>query len=104
MNFRKLFLTIGICLELSSGLCAAQEVTVTAASDLQFVMQDLGARFQSESKSVKFIYGSSGTFAQQLQNGAPFDMFFSANLDFPNQLEAVGLTEPGVFYQFFICS
>ena len=39
-------------------------------------------------------------FAQQLQNGAPFDMFFSANLDYARQLEAAGLTEPGTFYQY----
>ena len=81
MNFRRLVLAIAICLGLSGGLCAAQEITVAAAADLQFVMQDVGARFQSETgKTVKLIYGSSGNFAQQLQNGAPFDMFFSANL------------------------
>jgi molybdate transport system substrate-binding protein len=103
MNFKTLFLAIAICLGLSSGLCVAQEVTVAAAADLQFVMQDVGARFQSESgKTVKFIFGSSGNFAQQLQNGAPFDMFFSANLDYPKQLEAAGLTEPGTFYQYAV--
>jgi molybdate transport system substrate-binding protein len=101
MIFRRLALAIAICLGLSGGPCAAQEITVAAAADLQFVMQDVGARFQSETgKTVKLIYGSSGNFAQQLQNGAPFDMFFSANLDYPKQLEAGGLTEPGTFYQY----
>jgi len=101
MNFRSLVLVLAISLGLSGGLCAAQEITVAAAADLQLVMQDVGARFQSETgKSVKLIYGSSGNFAQQLQNGAPFDMFFSANLDYPKQLEAAGLTEPGTFYQY----
>jgi len=66
-------------------------------------MQDVGARFQKETgKTVKLIYGSSGNFAQQLQNGAPFDMFFSANLDYPKRLEAAELTEPGTFYQYAI--
>jgi molybdate transport system substrate-binding protein len=101
MKFRKLVLAVAILLGLSGGLCAAQEITVAAAADLQFVMQDVEARFQSETgKSVKLIYGSSGNFAQQLQNGAPFDMFFSANLDYPKQLDAAGLTEPGTFYQY----
>jgi molybdate transport system substrate-binding protein len=82
-------------------LCAAQEFTVAAASDLQFAMQDISARFQQKTgHTVKVIYGSSGNFAQQLQNGAPFDMFFSANLDYPKQLEAAGLTEPGTFYSY----
>src|SRR4051794_14481419 len=85
----------------SAGLGNAQEFTVAAAADLQFVMQDAAARFQKETgKTVKLIYGSSGNFAQQLQNGATFDMFFSANLDYPKQLEASGLIEPGSFYQY----
>jgi len=79
--------------------CAGQELTVAAAADLQFAMQDIAARFEKETgKTVKLTYGSSGNFTQQLQNGAPFDMFFSANLDYPKQLEAAGLTEPGTFY------
>ncbi|HMJ20278.1 MAG TPA: molybdate ABC transporter substrate-binding protein [Terriglobales bacterium] len=103
MKFRRLVLAVAIFLGLSGGLCAAQEITVAAAADLQFVMQEVGARFQSATgKSVKLIYGSSGNFTQQLQNGAPFDMFFSANLDYPKQLEAAGLTEPGTFYQYAI--
>lgn len=103
MKFRRLVLVVAIFLGLSGGLCAAQEITVAAAADLQFVMQEIGARFKSATgKSVKLIYGSSGNFTQQLQNGAPFDMFFSANLDYPKQLEAAGLTEPGTFYQYAI--
>jgi molybdate transport system substrate-binding protein len=84
-----------------SHLCAAQEITVAAAADLQFAMQDVTARFQKETgKSVKLIYGSSGNFFEQVQNGAPFDMFFSANLDYPKKLEAAGLTAPGSYYRY----
>jgi molybdate transport system substrate-binding protein len=84
-----------------SQLCVAQELTVAAAADLQFAMQDVAARFQKETgKKVKLIYGSSGNFFQQIQNGAPFDMFFSANLDYPKKLEAAGLTEPGSYHQY----
>jgi molybdate transport system substrate-binding protein len=103
VKFRRLALAVAVFVGLSGGFCAAQEITVAAAADLQFVMQDVAARFQSETgKSVKLIYGSSGNFAQQLQNGAPFDMFFSANRDYPKQLEAAGLTEPGSFYQYAV--
>ncbi len=84
-----------------SQLCVAQEITVAAAADLQSAMQDVAARFQRETgRTVKLIYGSSGNFFQQIQNGAPFDMFFSANLDYPKKLEAAGLTEPGTYYQY----
>lgn len=81
--------------------CKAQEITVAAAADLQFAMQEIAANFQRESgKTVKVIYGSSGTFFQQIQNGAPFDMFFSANVDYPKKLEASGLIDSGSFYQY----
>jgi len=72
--------------------CAAQAITVAVAADLQFAMQDVAAKFQKQTgKEVKLIYGSSGNFFQQLQNGAPFDMFFSANLDYAKKLEIAGL-------------
>jgi molybdate transport system substrate-binding protein len=98
MNVRRLSL-ITVAVAFISQLCAAQEITVAAASDLQFAMQDVAARFEKETgKTAKLIYGSSGNFFQQIQNGAPFDMFFSANLDYPKKLEAAGLIEPGSFY------
>jgi molybdate transport system substrate-binding protein len=79
----------------------AQEINVAAAADLQFAMQDIAARFRKETgKTVKVTYGSSGNFFQQLQNGAPFDLFFSANLDYPRKLEAAGLAEPDSLYQY----
>jgi molybdate transport system substrate-binding protein len=98
MNVRRLSL-IAVAVVFISQLCAAQEITVAAASDLQFAMQDVAARFEKETgKTAKLIYGSSGNFFQQIQNGAPFDMFFSANLDYPKKLEAAGLIEPGSFF------
>jgi molybdate transport system substrate-binding protein len=77
----------------------AQDLTVAAAADLQFAMQDITSRFaQQTGKKVQVVYGSSGNFAQQLRNGAPFDMFFSANVDYPRGLEREELVESGSFY------
>jgi len=82
-------------------LCTAQQITVAAAADLQFALHDIATRFEKESgKVVKVVYGSSGNFFQQIQNGGPFDLFFSANLDYAKKLEAAGLTEPGSLYQY----
>ncbi|HTF42578.1 MAG TPA: molybdate ABC transporter substrate-binding protein [Terriglobales bacterium] len=93
-----------ICLALllfGALVCPAQELTVAAAADLQFAMQDIATRFQKESgKTVKVIYGSSGNFFQQIQNGGPFDLFFSANLDYPKKLDADGLVVPDTYYQY----
>ena len=64
-------------------------------------MQEVAARFEQQTgKKAKVIFGSSGNFFQQIQNGAPFDIFFSANLDYPKKLEAAGLVEPGSYYQY----
>ena len=100
MNLRKLAVVFALIAALT-GFASAQDLTVAAAADLQFAMQDVAARFQKDSgKQVKVIYGSSGAFSQQIQNGAPFDVFFSANLDYPKQLDAASLVEPGSMYQY----
>ena len=101
MNIRRISLLTVCCFALAGTLCRAQEITVAAAADLQGVMPAVTAQFQKETgKAVKMTYGSSGNFFQQLRNGAPFDVFFSANLDYPKQLESAGLIESGTFYQY----
>jgi molybdate transport system substrate-binding protein len=100
MSIRKLPLIAFLAMVCISR-CAAQEITIAAAADLQFAMQDIADRFQKETgRTVKLIFGSSGNFFQQLQNGAPFDIFFSASLDYAKKLEAAGLTEPASYYQY----
>lgn len=74
----------------------AQEIRVAAAADLKFAMQDLAAQFQKNTgTAVDVTYGSSGNFFSQLQNGAPFDIFFSADVDYVVRLKTLGLTDPG---------
>jgi len=67
----------------------AQEVLVAAASDLKFAMDSLVKVFSGQAKDVKIklVYGSSGNFFEQISNDAPFDLFFSADLDYPQKLE-----------------
>src|SRR5271168_2496298 len=79
----------------------AGELKVAAASDLTFAFKDVGARFEKQTgNSLKLTYGSSGNFFSQIQNGAPFDLFFSADVSYPQTLEAAGLTEPGTIYDY----
>src|ERR1019366_3834491 len=79
----------------------AAEIKVAAASDLTFAFKDVAARFQKETgNNIKLTYGSSGNFFAQIQNGAPFDLFFSADVDYPEKLEAAGLAEPGTIYEY----
>ena len=79
----------------------SQEISVAAAADLHSSLDEIAAQFQkSHAAHVKVVYGASGNLFQQLQNGAPFDIFFSANSDYPKKLEAVGLTVPGSYYEY----
>ena len=79
----------------------AQELTIAAAADLRPALEEIASHFQAVSGAhVKLIYGSSGNFYQQIQSGAPFDFFFSANADYPRKLESAGLTVPGTYYEY----
>ena len=73
-----------------------REVTVAAASDLTPAFEELGKEFQSlRGTKVIFNFGSSGMLTRQIENGAPVDLFASANVDYINQLEQKGLIIPG---------
>jgi molybdate transport system substrate-binding protein len=80
-----------------------QEVAVAAAADLKFAMAELSAQFEARTGAkINVTYGSSGNFFTQLQNGAPFDLFFSADIDYPRKLDAAGLAEPATLYQYAV--
>jgi molybdate transport system substrate-binding protein len=84
----------------SLATCAsAQEVRVAAAADLQFAMKDLAAKYEKDTgKKVEVSYGSSGNFRTQIANGAPFDLFFSADVQYPNLLITAGLADADTLY------
>jgi molybdate transport system substrate-binding protein len=76
---------------------AAAPVRVAAASDLRFAMDELIAAWASAHAGipVEATYGSSGNFLSQIKEGAPFDVFFSADAEYPRELEKAGLAETG---------
>jgi molybdate transport system substrate-binding protein len=83
--------------------CTAQEITVAAASDLSFALREIATKFHSQTGvNVKLTFGSSGNFFTAIQNGAPYDVFFSADVDYPRRLEAAGLVEPGTLYEYAV--
>jgi molybdate transport system substrate-binding protein len=88
----RLFLA-GVFLVSSVG---AQEIRIAAAADLSAAMQKLAPAFEKQTGiHVSVSLGSSGNFFAQIQNGAPFDVFLSADKSYPEKLEQAGLTEPG---------
>ena len=71
----------------------AEKITVAAASDLKFAMDEIVATFRTANPAsdVEVVYGSSGKFHTQIQQGAPYDLYFSADIAFPRNLAKVGL-------------
>lgn len=88
---------------LIASMAAGDELRVAAAADLNYAFRDIAARFERETgHKVNLIVGSSGNFYSQIQNGAPFDLFFSADIQYPQKLEAAGLAEKGSLYRYAI--
>ncbi len=73
---------------------AVKEPTIAAAADLNAALPEVAALFErATGKRVKLTFGSSGNFAQQIQNGAPFEVFLSADEGYIQKLAAAGKTE-----------
>jgi molybdate transport system substrate-binding protein len=72
-----------------------REVSVAAAADLKFAFDELASAFQQQNPGIKVAvtYGASGNFYAQLTNKAPFDLFLSADIDYPRKLIDSGLAE-----------
>lgn len=74
---------------------------IAAAADLNPALNDIARQFQKRTGlGVKLSFGASGTLTQQIQNGAPFDLFFSADMDYPRQLIAQGQGDEASLYKY----
>lgn len=78
----------------------AESVNIAAAADLKFALEEIAVAFQHETgQQVALSFGSSGTFATQISNGAPFQMFLSADESYVRMLHQQQLTlDLGVLY------
>lgn len=101
----RLFVLSALFLLAAAPACQQQvavpdEIVVAAAADLKYALDELLMEFRAEHPEavVKASYGSSGNFHAQLANGAPFDLFLSADMAFPRSLAAAGLADvPSLF-------
>jgi molybdate transport system substrate-binding protein len=100
---RQLLLFLSLCIALSPNILRAEEITIAAASDLSFAFKELVSEYETASRNqVKLTFGSSGNFFAQIQHGAPFDLYFSADISYPKKLEEAGLIVPGSLYRYAI--
>jgi molybdate transport system substrate-binding protein len=82
---------------------SAQAISAAAAADLSSVLPELARKYKSQSSvEVRLSFGASGNLTQQIRNGAPFDVFFSADENYPRQLMADGFAERDSLYRYAI--
>ncbi|MFY9680181.1 MAG: molybdate ABC transporter substrate-binding protein [Candidatus Sulfotelmatobacter sp.] len=82
---------------------AEREINVAAAADLSSALQEIAANYEKRTGVVvKLSFGASGALTQQIQNGAPFDVFFSADMDYPRQLIAGGQADGATLYRYAV--
>ncbi len=92
---------LALFIALTAVAARAGEITVAAAADLTFAFQDAAVKFhKATGDTIRLVSGSSGNFFAQIRNGAPYDLFFSADLEYPRKLEAAGLAEPDSLYEY----
>lgn len=92
-------IVLSFCLMLTNSICLANSITVAAASDLKFAMDEIVILFEKKypNNEVKTVYGSSGKLLSQIDYGAPFDLYFSADISYPRLLEKRGQTGSKVY-------
>jgi len=81
----------------------SREIVVAAAADLSTALQEISDSYEHKTGvKVKLSFGASGALTQQIRNGAPFDVFFSADMDYPQQLVAAGEADGATLYQYAV--
>jgi molybdate transport system substrate-binding protein len=84
-------------------MATAEEITVAAAADMSAALPELVSAYTKKTgQAVKLSFGASGNLTNQIQNGAPFDLFFSADEDYTRQLIKEGLAEKETLYRYAV--
>jgi len=100
MSFKKTLFSIALIF-CTVGAASAQELHVAAAADLNFALPEIAKAFEAQTGTKVLIsFGSSGNFFAQIQSGAPFDVFCSADMGYPQKLAAAGQALPETLRQY----
>jgi len=91
-------LLVGISFLLVTATANAEKITIAAAADLKYAMDEIVTDFNKihPVDHVDVVYGSSGKFHAQIQQDAPYDLFFSADISFPRELARKGFAASDV--------
>jgi molybdate transport system substrate-binding protein len=95
------FLVWSVALASGGAAQAGRTLRIAAASDLQAALPEVIKRFERDANAtVTVSFGSSGNFFAQIQNGAPYDVYLSADIDYPKRLIASGHADASSVYQY----
>ncbi len=102
-----LLISLGIFLQAAIQNASAQspktsvELTVAAAADLSSALKEIGDAYERKTGThLRLSFGASGMLTQEIQNGAPFDIFLSADMEYPRQLVSDGAAEANSLFQY----
>jgi molybdate transport system substrate-binding protein len=94
---------LALLLLLAGSFVTAQEITVAAAADMSAALPQVAEAYTKKTGlAVKLSFGASGNLTNQIRNGAPFDVFFSADEEYPQQLVAEGLASKDTLYRYAV--
>jgi molybdate transport system substrate-binding protein len=94
---------LSLLLLFAATFATAQEITVAAAADMSAALPELvDAYTKKTGQTVKLSFGASGNLTNQIENGAPFDVFFSADEQYPQQLIKEGLASKDTLYRYAV--
>lgn len=94
---------VTLLLLIAGSFATAQEITVAAAADMSAALPELAAAYTKKTgQVVKLSFGASGNLTNQIRNGAPFDVFFSADEQYPQQLITEGLASKDTLYRYAV--
>jgi molybdate transport system substrate-binding protein len=95
MTWKRVVIVLLCAIGILGAQVCAEEITVAAAADLNSALQTLADRYtKATGNQVKISFGASGNLYSQIQNGAPFDLFFSADSSYPQKLADAGQMDP----------
>ncbi len=94
---------LALTLLLTGTFATAQEITLAAAADMSAALPELVAAYTKKTgQAVRLSFGASGNLTNQIRNGAPFDIFFSADEEYPQQLIDEGLASRDTLYRYAV--
>jgi molybdate transport system substrate-binding protein len=94
---------LALLLLFTGAIATGQEITVAAAADMSAALPQLAATYTKKTgQEVKLSFGASGNLTNQVRNGAPFDVFFSADEQYPQLLINEGLASKDTLYRYAI--